>query len=408
MKKVFLFIFASLSSFYLSYAQQNLDSAYNRINDRDYEGAIQICQNLIATSEDKSVIAEAYFAIAFCHEDLHEPTEALSNYYQALVFKRDSIFVAGIYNNLASIYFNVALYEESVKLFDLALKYEQRADRIGRNLINRCMAKSRLEKYDLALADAYLALTISDSLKVLAKRNKLKYRTYNQIGLIKLDRSEFSEAISNFNKANDLDFSRKSYVNLGLVHEKKRETEQAIEHYKKAINSTERTNTKFRAFHYLGELLLAESRFLSAGQPLSEATVLFDSLSPTHELDDISVFQSFGNYHKLIGETEKAFVLYDKTIDLHKEFNKRQQAISEKFGQLAILSAEENVQVKAKSEEQESNDLAMNITITIISMVTIAFLLWRLRNMKKAKQLVEKEKQLLQTKIDDFLSPYGM
>ena len=408
MKKVLLFIFASVFSFCLSFAQQRLDSAYHRINIKDYEGAIQICQDLISTSEDNSVIAEAYFAIAFCYEDLQEPTEALGNYYQALVFKRDSNFVAGIYNNLASIYFNVALYEESVKLFDLALKYEKRADRIGRNLINRCMAKSRLENYDLALADAYLALTISDSLKAVAKKNKLKYRSYNQIGLIKLDRSEFSEAISNFNKANDLDYSRKSYVNLGLVHEKKGETDQAIEHYKKAINSTKLTNTKFRAFHYLGELLLAESRFPSAGQPLSEAIVLFDSLSPTHELDDISVFQSFGNYHKLTGETEKAFELFNKTIDLHKEFNKRQQAISEKFGQLAILSAEKNIQAKAKSEEQESNDLATIIAIAILSLITVTFLLWRMRNMKKAKQSVEKEKQELQSKIDDFLTPYGL
>lgn len=408
MERSFLFVFLGVMLAQIAFANQQLDSAYAKINSRDYESAILICKEIIESSDDEVTIAEAYFTLAFCYEDLKEPTEALASYYHALRFNEEEKFAAGIYNNLAIIYFNVSLYEESIQLFDMALLGEKRPDRIGRNLVNRCISYRWLKNYEQALADAYKALTISEQIIDSTKRAYLKFKAYNQIGLTKHEQGDYVDAITNFNKANALNIKQKTYVNLGLTYQKTGAIDTAVYYFEKSISHTNRTNSKFRAYQNLGDLLLQENRLTTAEESLNSAIFLFDEITPIYNSKDIAVFRSAGNLYRKVGKDEKAFELYNKTMDLQEGFNERQKAISNKFSQLALLKTKDNFNAEIESQQQEKNNTTRTILTITASLIVILLLFWRYKKLKKAKKEVENSKTELRTSLDNFLNQYGL
>ncbi|CAF1543477.1 unnamed protein product [Didymodactylos carnosus] len=159
-------------------------------------------------------------------------------------------------NDLAIVYNNLGMVYETMRKFDMALEYFERANKLlstGYNLnqnslqIAKCyqnIGSAHMEKgdFDLASKTFQKALEIEQNYSL---TNDLSIATtYNGLGLLYTEKHDHELAIQYFEKAlavqmnqlpsNHPDFSA-VYNNIGSVYSAKKDYKQALNYYRKAL-----------------------------------------------------------------------------------------------------------------------------------------------------------------------------
>ncbi len=240
-----------------------LQSAYEKLNARDFDGAIIDFNQLISI---KSNNVEALCGRAEARIDLGNYTEALKDAEQAISFDPNNSKAISLKGEAQ---FNLKDYDNSLKTFDLALQknnppsmaligrakvlnqlgntkdaYKILDDAIGHNPSNpdfyyaRGILNSTKEKYSKALQDFEKTV-----------RLKADYNPFGialNVGIAHLNLEENDKAIESLNKALELDpRSAAAYQTRGLAHYAQEEYKEAIGDFLKSFDISPNSTTMF-------------------------------------------------------------------------------------------------------------------------------------------------------------------
>lgn len=389
MKAYFLFFLALIVATN-TYAN-NLDKARQLINQKQYDSAIVINNLVIAKSENDFEIAEAHFSSAYCYKKLNEPVSAVEEYLKSLEYYKDDIYRSSTYNNLGNLFTTAQLYNEAILLFDKAVELETDSLYLAKLFLNRAVSHKKVKQYDKARIDIQNALAIANQLNDI----NLKFRSANQMGLLAMETQHYDEALLHFSKGNKLDFSKKTYVNLGLTYSLKGQPEEAITQYKKAIDYTDRITTKFRAHQYLGNLYIKSEQFELAKENYLRAKDIYPNLT-NPDVEAITLYKSLGNCYGKLGLNGLAIETLNFSFDLMKEYNQVRDVLAIKFTQLAFIKTIDSYEAQSNlSEEKEFNKWKI-LAIVLVAFIIIGALLKSLRQLKK--QYESKHQMVLELK----------
>lgn len=399
MKYLFL-LFSFLLFGQCAKAKNLLDSIYTEINLRNYEQAISIGQTAIGKSIDRPDLGRVYYAIAFCHDKLNEPSKAIENYLEALHSKNSEkgIFKANVLNWIAIIQKRTGLHEEAITHYTKALNLNLRPEKKGQFLINRSIAYKKNGQLDLAILDVLNAGKIAKELG----HQKLLYDSYNQRGLIKKDLEDYDQAIIFLKQANQYDYRKKTYVNLGTSYLLKGEIDVAISYFQKAIDYSKSNYTRFRAYLKLGELYLSRNEMDLAFKNLKEAEGLFSKMEDV-EIENIDIYNVLGRYYQQMDQNKKAYLTLQQGFDLQRKFYDLQQELTNKFQQVAVLKTEKEFRARIEREKHEESNQNKILFTMAISTLIIFLMIVLYRKVMIQKIETEEKNKLLKNGLKRFI-----
>ncbi|MDB4710686.1 tetratricopeptide repeat protein [Flavobacteriales bacterium] len=157
--------------------------------------------------------------------------------------------------------------------------------------------------------------------------------TYNMLGLVYLDLSNYSKAIENFNKSrairikiNDLKGVAGVLNNIGLVFYKKNNYERAIEFWKKSLEMSRKNKDNTFASNTLsniGVLYRIKGDYVEAIKCYNQSMEL--NIKDGKEDEISGCLGNIGRIHLLEGNVDKAINYYEKGLAIEIKQNKRNE-----------------------------------------------------------------------------------
>ncbi len=303
-----------------------LNEAMSLYNDKRYEGALIIYEQLIGREPD---LASAYLGRGKTLFVLERYEESLGAYEKASQIDQ-KLVDAHFYQDKAHVLCKLERYEESLSAYDKAIRHDPL---LVETYIEKAKVLLQLERYSQALL------------------------TYEQVIRLEPDEAEY-------------------YVYAGDLLVKMRRFEQAIEMYEQAIKLKP---DEARYYSYKGEVLLGLKRFEEALVVYDQALASFDEQMPLVEYSEyynkkgqallglnryqeaLAIYEDYiQNYDDInpdfyhregkalfgLGQYEEALVAYDKAIRLSgiyasSELYQDKGAVHERLAQQAYEIAEQ-------------------------------------------------------------------
>lgn len=351
-------------------AQSLLDSVYHYQKIKEHEKTIDLCERFVQTKgvrdQQKS---EAYFAMGFSYNKLSQPANAIQSYLHSIAAYDHPKCLARAHYNIGLIYSAFCHYKQAIDHYDLALSLVDDQSKRGKYLVSRSVAFKYNGQFTDALNDVLEAQAIA--FEDIENNKRLLYNAYNQRGLIKMAAGDYADAHHYFMYANDINIERKTYVNMGLNFIKAKKYDDAIQTLKKALDTQNNINHRFKAHQALGELYLTIKNYEEAISHLAEAETIYVDLHYP-EAGDIEVFMTTGELFKQKGNASQSSNYFERAAVLFKEleFIKTELLLNAK--KMELENTEKQFYARQKAEQEKQTALIIGgVTFGVLLLIII-------------------------------------
>lgn len=420
-----------------SYKKLGIVYLYDNDNDNSRK---YIKESLILATRinDNYRIANAYYLIGatYYYSDIYD--KALENYKTALYIAEENGYkdvIENCYNVIGILKKVQGKYDEAIEYYLKSLKLaeeERNLDGVADLYNNIGLIYTTQGLYIQALNYFNKSLQIAES-----NNNRYKIvKLYSNIGLVYENEGKYDTALKNYNKslkvANEIDYKggiSNALGNIGNILKHKGLYKEAIVNLNKALLIRKELNDKegiALSFQSLGEvnLILADSvaftksdrtHFLSNAITFSEkAFTLSDKINiPSIKLVSAitlkEAYKKLGNSSKALEYLEIYTIIHDSIFnrekfkaiaELEKKYNKeKDQLLIEQFKKDLELRNEKvkKQQLENLIEKRQKYALAL---ILLFSILTISYIILRLRKNKKiSKKIKEQYLELVKQNI---------
>lgn len=246
-------------------------SVYNAVGKLKYwqgktEEALEFYTKAIET---EGTIAVYFENRALAYEGLNRVDEALADYLKASGLKESSL----VFNNIGRMYYWKRDYEAAIENYTKAIALDPSTAVFFEN---RALIYRDMNNFDLAEKDFLAALAVDG--------NK---NTYNHLGIIKLNKKEYEEAVDCFSKAINLSPTEcVLWENRALAYEYLGRNDEANADYRKALT----LNESPVSYNGIGKIKYWNSDFDSAYHYFQKAM----ELDPENEIyrDNLEMVRS--------------------------------------------------------------------------------------------------------------------
>ena len=379
-----------LNKFELEKFKNSFAKSYNIIGDiyrvqGNYEKAMDYNQKSLEIREeigDKNGIANSYNNIGLIYNDQGNNEKALEYHEKSLKISEEIGDKKGMgksYNNIGIIYNDQGNYEKALEYYGKSLKiYEEIGNKNGIGI------------------------------------------SYNNIGLIYLDQVNYEKALEYYGKSlkvkeeiGDKKGMGLSYNNIGLIYLDQGNYEKALEYYEKSLKISEEIGDKRGmgiSYGSIGIIYKEQGNYEKALEYLLKSKNIKEEINVIKGLDNtakelMEVYEKLGNNKKAL-ENHKLYVTVkdslatmdgiekEKQRQFHEQYLLEKQADSIKYADEIILN-----QAEVKTEKQRRNGL---IIISILILVSLAIVFTQLKKVRKGKELVESQKQIVEEKQQEI------
>ncbi len=392
MKRLLLFFILFLQLFNV-YSKQNefIDSAYYYQSNKEYDKAISIGYQFLASNPDDLDKADTYYLIAYCYDRKKLTAKAVDNYLLANQFYQKKEYQANVYSNLAVIYKKASLFDQAITYYNKALNLCQEEEKKGIFLINRAMSLKHKGKYDSAFEDVLKVYEIAqknDSKNLLSK-------VYNQKGLIKLGTGNYSDAIDNFISLNELNYSGKTYFNLGEATLLSGDTAKAKMIFNNGLADDSQTvDQRFKLLKRLGELNIENKEYKSGLQKFLKAEKLLKQQSYI-EAEDLPIYSLISIAYENLGDIKEALTYTRNLNEIQRDYIKMQDELIDKYEAAKIVNRELEFKKKQRqSKEKDNLYFGLRLVICLLLLISVVFFFYRKRILKKLKKISDNLAQI--------------
>ena len=326
------------------------------------------------------------------------------------------IYQAAALNNIGYDAHNKGNVIKAIEYYNKALKLrEQAGDKQG--IAESINNLGTLYSYqnDLKASIAYYARAV----KLYEEAGDMKgaSQSLNNLGSTYINTKEPKKSIEYNTKAlhiqeknNDELGMSNSFVNLGNAYEALGETNKAIEYYTKSLQIREQLGSKSgiaESLYNLGNIYFANKDLKNAKQCLDRSLQLAKELGFPGDIENAShvlykIYQSQNNAKEAL----EMFELFTKMRDSTNGIEQVREATSSKYKweeeQVKLEHEKETAIAIAESKKQRL--FLLLIAFIAIAIGVIAIIVFKnLQRYKKAKRIIEKQKELVEEKQKEIL-----
>ena len=204
-----------------------------------------------------------------------------------------------------------------------------------------------------------------------------------------------------------------SYNNIGLVLHNQGNYEKALEYHEKNLKIKQEIGDKRGmgiSYNNIGNIYTEQGNYEMALDYLLKSKKIKEEINVITDLDVtakalMEVYEKQGNDKKAL-ESHKLYVIIKDSLEkmngiekekqrqFHEQYLLEKQADSIKYADEIILN-----QAKVKTEKQRRNGL---IIISILILVSLGLVFTQLKKVRKGKELVESQKQIVEEKQQEI------
>lgn len=342
---------------------------------KDNNTSVDSLQSVIATAQDDSLKAEAYFALskAVRQTDLNLSIEYCQNAVDLSIKAGEKDIEAGVYNYMGILYYGFGDYDRTLDYF-------------------------------------YKVLSIYETMQDSAKLA----RVYNNVGLILTDLGRVKETLEYYNKSLKIKQSlgdrlgvANTMSNIGLVYDRLGKVDSAHLYYKKALKIDEELNETvgiFKDLSNMGDNYILREMYDSAKYCYQKAVSIMDKVDDQYYKTELIIqiaklngiqkeyersiekygmalqmansisasnliklcYEGLSNVHKELGNYKESLEYFEKYVAIQDEIFSEEQA--QKLAQIEssyqIQQRENKIQLLNK--EAELKDLRLSNTEMVI------------------------------------------
>jgi class 3 adenylate cyclase/Tfp pilus assembly protein PilF len=312
-------------------------------------------------------------------------------------------------NNIGMIYQHLGNYPIALEYYKQSLKItEERSDTLGipGTLINIGTIYDHQGEYARALEYYEKSLTLKDKIP----NKKALAACYINIGSIYLKQDNFDQALDHFYQGlkvceehNFKDFMANVLMNIGVVYKNQSNYPKAMDYYQQSLSISEEISYKSGVVFNLlsiGILYKSQGLYDQSEEWCNQALNLAEQLGTISQQKDAcnclyDSYKALGNANMALDYLEKMLALTDSlhTVETIKKLQQMEFAKQMLADSLKQVTKEIEVQHAHETEMRKKNR-TRNISIgTGLLVLIIAISLYsRLRYTRKAKAIIEKEK----------------
>jgi tetratricopeptide (TPR) repeat protein len=421
------------------------------------KSAISLADELVSnTSSDTAVIrtsksfkGKALSSCAINYTNIGKYAEALSAYNASLLLRRELNEQKGIassLNNIGTIYEHQGNYPEALKFYFSSLKIKETlGDKksIANTYNNIGNVYNAQKNYTLSIKNHITALKlrqeVGDQNGIASSYNNIGNVYFAQAleekddairqGLLELSLNNNHSSLKISEAIEDQYGMGNSYINIGAIwynraeHEKNKERQhkmfqEANKHFNISLQKREMIDDKngIAAAHLnIGSIFLKEKDFKNASVHFAKTRELAQQLGIKELLKEVfsalTIVDSARGDFRAALEHNKQFLLYKDSLDNAETRKKTIQ--SQMTYDFEKKEAVENAERQKELENQKLLDgernLKQMITIVFIAGMLIAAVIFlviifkSLRVTRKQKQLIDEQKQIVETKQKEIL-----
>jgi tetratricopeptide (TPR) repeat protein len=234
--------------------------------------AKKICEKLIASEEDETLLSQYFFSHGELLDCMGEYENALEFYQKALaielkIYGEKHPKVALSYNNIGIIYYRQGAYDKALEFHQKSLAVRQDMFEGEHPAIAQCYNNIGLNywkkgEYEKALE--YFQKTLGIEQKIYGERHPKVARSYNNIGIIYYEQGEYDKALDCYDKVLDIYFKTfgeehpeiaSAYNNMGVIYCLLGEYKKALDYHEKSLTvrlkiyGTEHPDTAYSYFN---------------------------------------------------------------------------------------------------------------------------------------------------------------
>ena len=380
-----------------------------------FEEALSYYKQSLAISErisDKKSMAKILNNIGVVYSNLGNFPKALDYHLRSLIIKEeigDKKGMAGSMNNIGLIYMNHGNYLQALEYFHRSLKIsEEFSDSrvIAQTLNNIGLIYMRQEDGLNALDCFKRSLKICEE----AADYKASAGILSNIGLIYTNQNDHSEALDIYKRS--LEIQEKlgdkkgmaiTYNNIGEIHLYRQDYVRAEEYFRMSYDIYEEASDKQGlavTSINIGRLNNAQGSFRQALQWCEEGLQMAEEINILKEQKTAceclyDAYKGTDN-NSMALEFHERIVMLDDSLQAEETAKKLQQIeFARQMKEDSLLREKEKQEVEmAHDEEVRQKSRARNIFIVsaIFLLVGVAALYWRVRYIRRAKKVIEEEK----------------
>jgi len=390
-----------LSEIAYKYLRFQVDTAYNLAKD-----ALSLSNKLNYTSG----IANASKQLGLVFKYKTEYDSALYYYNKALkiyIDLKQEKELAILFNRMANVYKRNGHFEKSLESFQKALSISlsnKDTSLISAIYNNIGVLYQDMRLYDKALEYHLLNLSIKE------QHGTTEYiaTVLMNIGLIYSDKKQNEEALEYYRRSLDYlensDYKYDLYKlvhNMGLVYENMGRYKEALEYYNKAITLEKELKDKEMLVYStqgVGNVLIKTGNIKEGIKYLEKAFQLAEETGDLRKIYQLSA-NLYSSYEK-IGDYKNGFQYLKKSVAIENSmYNQEKKTeilkLEQKYEaekreqQIAFLEKEKEIQkldLDKKNIEAKQKSMQRNVLL-LVSLLTLAFLIYFLRDNKKRKKI---------------------
>jgi serine phosphatase RsbU (regulator of sigma subunit)/Tfp pilus assembly protein PilF len=326
------------------------------------------------------------------------------------------IYKAAAFNNIGFNADSKGNIAKAIEYFNKALKIrEQAGDKQGIAESINNLGTLYSYQYDTSAAIAYYQKAVKlyeecgDMKGASQALNNLGI-TYNSINNIKKAIEYNTKALHIQEQLKDILGMSNSFVNLGSDYRELGEIQKAIEYYTKSLNIREKLGIKQEiasSLYSLGGIYYDHTDLKRAKECLDRSLQLAKDLGYPTDIENASrvLYKIYRDQHQDAKALEM-YELYSKMRDSTNGIEQVREATSSKYKfeeeQVKLENEKQTAIAVAESKRQRLFLLLVAIVAIAIGVITI-MVYKNLQRYKKAKQIIEKQKELVEEKQKEIL-----
>ena len=397
-------------------SQVNLDSLRTIISSKTHDtnkiNALKAWDNEIYLSDPKLDLELNLRIVSLCDSNLKNQL----NKFELEKFKNS---ISSSYNNIGLVLHNQGNYEKALEYHEKSLKIRQEiGDKKG---IGDCYSNIGIiykiqGNYEKALE--YHEKNLKIKQEIGDKRGM--GISYNNIGNIYTEQGNYEMALEYYEKSlkirqeiGDKKGIGDCYSNIGIIYKIQGNYEKALEYHEKNLKIKQEIGDKRGmgiSYNNIGNIYTEQGNYEMALDYLLKSKKIKEEINVITDLDVtakalMEVYEKQGNDKKAL-ESHKLYVIIKDSLEkmngiekekqrqFHEQYLLEKQADSIKYADEIILN-----QAKVKTEKQRRNGL---IIISILILVSLGLVFTQLKKVRKGKELVESQKQIVEEKQQEI------
>ena len=350
----------------------------------------EIARRFIKVCEEDNNLVGVLFIMTIDPAQFTTPFARISNfgYYkndeQELLFSMHTVFRIGEVKRMPD---NYQLIEVKLTLTnDDDTDLRQVTDVIRKETCSEVQGWARMAATLLKMGEPKRAQKVYEILLAQATQENVKAHIYNQLGVIKDDLGEYSEAIQYYKRC--LHINKKvlpsnhpnlaaSYTNIGVAYRNMNDYSNALVHYKEALSIQKQSlphddPNLIKTYNNMGNVLISmndPNKALAYYETV--LSVRQQSLPPKHP-DLANCYNNIGNAYAKLNDYQQALEHYEKALSIrqhslpskHPDIATSYVNIGNAYGsmgdcQKALVSYEKALIIQEKSSSPNPSRLAM-------------------------------------------------